>query len=94
MKKHTLKTISTLSLFVVLSVSAANVLAFPTCPGCSKPAIQYALSTSDQPANRSIAPDAGAVTEVVSATVSQPADSVDSGTFIWTQLALFFVSLL
>jgi hypothetical protein len=94
MKKYTLKTISTLSLFVLMSVSTANVQAFPTCPGCSKPAIQYAVSTSDQLANRSTAPDASAITEVVSATNSEPADSVDSSTFIWTHLALFWVSLL
>ena len=47
MKKQAARTITILSLFIALSVSASKVSAFPNCSGC-KPPVQYAASVPAQ----------------------------------------------
>ena len=93
MKKQIAKTISILSLFVVLSVSASNVSAFPRCPGMCQPAVRYAASAPAQTAN-------SATVQIASPAPAQDTMAVDAqsagaGSFVfWAQLALLFAHLL
>jgi hypothetical protein len=85
MKKQVAITISILSLFVMLSVSASNVSAFPGCPSC-KPLIQYAPTASARifrpaPAQDTTAADA------------QPVGGVSFDALFWVQLAMFYAQL-
>ena len=60
MKKQTARTITTLSLFIALSVGAGNVFAFPTnCGRSCQPPVQYAASTPVQTANSTPAQTTG-----------------------------------
>ena len=54
MKHQALKTVSIVSLFVALSVSASNTSAFPSCPTCKQP-VQYMAVTPVQNASPSTA---------------------------------------
>ena len=97
MKKQVAKTISILSLFVVLSVGATSVSAFP-CPGggCGTP-VQYAVSASVQttsPADAQSAQDvSSAPTQDTTATYAQTAGDVSFVTLFWVELATFFTQL-
>ena len=58
MKKQARKTISTLSLFVVLSVNAANVSAFPTACGGRCNTMQYSSPLTEKRPNIQLHPTA------------------------------------
>ena len=87
MKKQIAKTISILSLFVMLSVGASNVSAFP-CARC-KPPVQYAASAPAQNVTQAPARDLGGQETVPT---TQPENSF-SFTFFLVQLAMGFLYL-
>jgi hypothetical protein len=90
MKKQIAKTISILSLFIMLSVGASNVSAFPTCPGCKpKPPVQYAVSASAQNVTQAPARGLGGQETVPTA----PPENSFSFAFFLVQLAMGFLYL-
>ena len=101
MKKQVAKTISILSLFVMLSVSASNVSAGGAgCPSCTNrgPWGQYAMSGPAQTTSSASvlsAQDAGPVpTQDTTAVDSQPVEDVSFIALFWTRLMVFFASQL
>jgi len=94
MKKHIAKTITILSLFVTLSVSASNVSAGGGCSTCN-PHAQYAVSGAAQTTSSASAQDAGpGPTQDSTAADAQPVGDASSIALLWTRLAVFFASLL
>jgi len=95
MKKHIATTISTLSLFVALSLGAFNVSAFGTCGGCNPRSVRYAATAPAQIANVAPAQDASPRpaqdTTIVDA---QPTGDVGFVALFWVQWATFFAQLL
>src|SRR5262249_20570303 len=89
MKKHIAKTITILSLFITLSVSASNVSAFPGVGNRCEPTAQYAVSASAQNATQAPARDSGGQE---TAFTTQPGDSF-SFAFFLAQLAMRFLYL-
>ncbi len=87
MKKQIAKTISILSLFVVLSVSASNVSAFPKCPTGCQPAVRYVASAPAQTANL-------ATVQAASSVAEQPDGLSQLIALFWLPVAGFFASLL
>ena len=85
MKKHIAKTISILSLFVTLAVSANNVQG-GTCSTCNSRSARYAATAPAQIANLTPAQD----TTVIDA---QPVGDVSSIALFWMRLAVFFAPL-
>ena len=77
MKKHIGKTVSILSLFVMLSVCASNVSAGGGCSTCN-PRAQYVVSASAQD---------------TTAAVARPAGDDSFIALFWTRLAVFFAPL-
>ena len=88
MKKQAARTITTLSLFIALSVGASNVFAFPTCTGC-KPLVLYAASAPVQTTNSTPAP----ATAANAPTDTQSESSVGSLTLFLARVLTIFVSL-
>jgi len=88
MKKEAARTITTLSLFIALSVGASSIFAFPTCTGC-KPPVQYAalapVQTNSTPV-QAPAPNA-ALTD------AQSESTAGSLALFWARLVTIFVSL-
>jgi len=95
MKKHIAKTISILSLFVMLSVAASNVSAFGTCGTCNSRSARYAATAPAQIANLTPAQDASpAPAQDTTAVDAQPVGDVSSIALFWARLAVFFAFLL
>ena len=85
MKKQVARTITTLSLFVVLSVGASHVSAFPRCAGLCRPAVRYAAAAPAQ--------NAHAVPVQDTLAVNAPSAGIGSLDF-WAELAMFFARLI
>ena len=94
MKKQVAKTITTLSLFIALSVSASNVFAFPGGCGTCKPSVSYAATAPGQTANlaavQNVSPVLGQDTAFAQ---TQSESAVGFVALFWTRLAVFFASL-
>jgi len=89
MKKQAARTITTLSLFIALSVSASNVFAFPTCGSC-RPSVRYAASAPVQTNSTPVqapAPNAAP-------TEAQPESSDGFIALFWARLLMIFASLI
>ena len=89
MKKQVAKTISILSLFITLSVSASNVSASGSgCPSCTHqgPWGHYTMSGPAQ------TPSSASVLSVQDTTAvdSQPVEDVSFIALFWTRLVVFF----
>ena len=95
MKKQVTKTISILSLFVMLSVSASNVSAFGTCSTCNSRSVRYATTAPAQIPNLAPAQDGSpAPAQDTTAVDTQPAGDVSSIALLWVQLATLFAQVL
>ncbi len=96
MKKNTAKTISILSLVVMLSVSTSNV--FAVCGHCRQGQVQYAASAAAQPkasATEQSAQGADpAPTQDAIAVDAQPVLDVSFVALLWKPLATFVAELL
>jgi len=93
MKKQVAKTITTLSLFMALSVSASNVPAFPGGCGTCKPSGGFAATAPAQTANPAAVQNAGPVLWQHTLAQTQSESSVGFVALFWTRLAVFFASL-
>ena len=92
MKKQAARTITTLSLFIALSVNASNVFAFPSnCTRSCQPPVQYAASTPVQTANATPAP---ATAPDATLTEAQPESSAGLIALFWAPLVTIFASLI
>ena len=90
MKKQAARTITTLSLFIALSVGASNVSAFPICSTC-KPSVRYAATAPAQTTNATPVP---ATAPNAALTEAQSESSVGSLALFWARLVTIFASLI